>query len=485
MLFNSYIFILLFLPLVLISFYTLKGRSRRACKVVLVLMSLWFYGYFNLSYLWIMLFSIVVNYAFYLWICRSSYRRRVLSLGIAMNLGLLFYYKYFDFFIDNCNALFNLNMPLKHIVLPLGISFFTFQQIGFLTDTYRGQTARTDFIDYALFVSFFPQLVAGPIVEYEEMMPQFRQIGRKITEQEFASSLFMFIIGLAKKVLIADTFGIAVDWAFDAVNYGINSTEALLAILFYTLQLYFDFSGYCDMAIGLAGMLGIRLPVNFDSPYKAVHIIDFWKRWHITLNRFFMKNIYIPLGGNRKGKVRMYVNLAVVFLLSGIWHGAGWNYILWGVMHGALYIVTRFVLEHTGEWHKISKAVSRIFTFVFVAIAWTYFRAPDIATGTEMLRTVLKHDFHLVASPMYEAFNLGELWYVLKLTHLASTSFGPYICMLGFIIASLLTVNLAPNSKALSVKCRYGIPSAAVLACLLVWCVVSLSGVSTFLYFNF
>ena len=256
MLFNSYIFILLFLPLVLISFYTLKGRSRRACKVVLVLMSLWFYGYFNLSYLWIMLFSIVVNYAFNLWICRSSYRRRVLSLGIAMNLGLLFYYKYFDFFIDNCNALFNLNMPLKHIVLPLGISFFTFQQIGFLTDTYRGQTARTDFIDYALFVSFFPQLVAGPIVEYEEMMPQFRQIGRKITEQEFASSLFMFIIGLAKKVLIADTFGIAVDWAFDAVNYGINSTEALLAILFYTLQLYFDFSGYCDMAIGLAGMLG-------------------------------------------------------------------------------------------------------------------------------------------------------------------------------------------------------------------------------------
>ena len=485
MLFNSYIFILLFLPLVLISFYTLKGRSRRACKVVLVLMSLWFYGYFNLSYLWIMLFSIVVNYAFYLWICRSSYRRRVLSLGIVMNLGLLFYYKYFDFFIDNCNALFNLNMPLKHIVLPLGISFFTFQQIGFLTDTYRGQTARTDFIDYALFVSFFPQLVAGPIVEYEEMMPQFRQIGRKITEQEFASSLFMFIIGLAKKVLIADTFGIAVDWAFDAVNYGINSTEALLAILFYTLQLYFDFSGYCDMAIGLAGMLGIRLPVNFDSPYKAVHIIDFWKRWHITLNRCFSKNIDSPLGGNRKFKVRMYVNLAVVFLLSGIWHGAGWNYILWGVMHGALYIITRFVLEHTGEWHKISKAVSRIFTFVFVAIAWTYFRAPDIATGTEMLRTVLKHDFHLVASPMYEAFNLGELWYVLKLTHLASTSLGPYICMFGFIIASLLTVNLAPNSKALSVKCRYGIPSAAILACLLVWCVVSLSGVSTFLYFNF
>ena len=260
----------------------------------------------------------------------------MMAAGVLCNLGILFYFKYFDFFIENVNAVFGTSFLLKGILLPLGISFFTFQQIGFLVDTYRGEIRECTFLDYALFVSFFPQLIAGPIVNHNEMMPQFDKIGKqKLDWDRFAGGVFLFTLGMVKKVLVADTFGKAVNWGYANV-LNLSGVDSVLLILFYVLQLYFDFSGYCNMARGLGWLFGIEIPVNFNSPYKAVSIVDFWKRWHITLSRFFTKNVYIPLGGNRKGRGRMYFNLFLIYLLSGIWHGAGWTFVLWSVTQGAV-----------------------------------------------------------------------------------------------------------------------------------------------------
>ena len=407
MLFNSYIFIFLFLPLCLAGFYILQNKNATLAKVWLTCFSLWFYGYFNLTYLWIMLGSIIGNYFVHGKImeirnsCQGEERKvkskRVMITGVIINLLVLFYFKYYDFFVENINLVSGSNFALKHILLPLGISFFTFQQISFLVDTYRGEldrygekkfcvdkaggnkdNGRISFIDYSLFVSFFPQLIAGPIVIHEEMMPQFARIGKDDRTKEekltlFTKGVYVFVLGLAKKVLIADTFGIAVDYAYSNVS-GINGLESFLTIIFYSLQLYFDFSGYCDMAKGIAGMFGMQIAGNFNSPYKASDIVDFWKRWHITLSRFFTKNIYIPLGGNRKGKVRMYVNYLMVFFLSGLWHGAGWNFILWGLYFGVLLVIEKFWL---GGYLKRARIWNHIYVLFFIVISFVIFDGTD------------------------------------------------------------------------------------------------------------
>ena len=511
MLFNSYIFIFAFLPLCLAGFYLLKNKWKTAAKLWLIAMSLWFYGYFNLYYLTIMLFSIVFNYLMYGLISRpdvtsvkgdkskpvdNTNKKVWLIVGVAVNLGVLFYFKYFDFFIANVNAVFGSHMPLKGILLPLGISFFTFQQIGFLTDTYRGEIPECNPVDYALFVSFFPQLIAGPIVNHDEMLPQFARIGDKVSGEKITRGAYIFIMGMAKKVLIADTFGLAVDYAYSNLAYGINATESLCAILFYTLQLYFDFSGYCDMAIGLAGMLGIDIPINFNSPYKAVNIIDFWKRWHITLSRFFTKNIYIPLGGNRKGNVRMYINLFVVFFLSGLWHGAGWNFILWGCMHGILYVITRAWQRRKAQKGangksdaasatKVQTILSVILTFIFVNIAWVYFRAESVSQANLLISNLWNAAWTKPGLAFAENFNLPEFWYVLKVLRLTDLSISRYIMMLCMTVFTLCITFFGKNVHERADRTNYGIATALGLGILFVWCVVSLSGVSTFLYFNF
>ncbi|MBR5578815.1 MAG: MBOAT family protein, partial [Lachnospiraceae bacterium] len=338
MLFNSYIFIFLFLPLSLAGFYYLESKRATLAKVWLTCFSLWFYGYFNTKYLLIMIISILGNYGFHLAILKESKtgkqrEKLIFILGIFLNLAALFYFKYYDFFISNLNGILGTDFMVRGILLPLGISFFTFQQISFLTDTYRGELPRCKLVDYALFVSFFPQLIAGPIVIHEEMLPQLERIGKDTRSKEerqylFLQGIYVFVLGLSKKVLLADIFGLAVDYGYGNLA-SLNGLESFLVVIFYSLQLYFDFSGYCDMAKGLGSMFGMEIANNFDSPYKAVNIIDFWKRWHITLSRFFTKNIYIPLGGNRKGAIITCRNLFLVFFLSGIWHGAGWNYLLW------------------------------------------------------------------------------------------------------------------------------------------------------------
>ena len=519
MLFNSYIFIFLFLPLCLMGFYILQNRQATPAKVWLTCFSLWFYGYFNQQYLLIMICSIIGNYLIHGWIVRTrdtvvekagierpefqengvvkqNVLRRgttlvnsklIMITGVTLNLAVLFYFKYFDFFLDNVNSLFGSSIPLKNILLPLGISFFTFQQISFLVDTYRGELDTVSFVDYALFVSFFPQLIAGPIVVHEEMLPQFKRIGNDSRSKEekaeiFTKGVYVFVLGLAKKVLIADTFGIAVDLAYSNVN-AMNGLESLLTILFYSLQLYFDFSGYCDMAKGIAGMFGMKIANNFNSPYKAVNIVDFWKRWHITLSRFFTKNIYIPLGGNRKGEGRMYLNYLIVFFLSGLWHGAGWNFILWGMMHGVLYVVTKWWARHKKA--KMPKAAGCLLTFIYVSIAWVYFRASDVAQANTLLMNVFTKAWALPGSGFTDAFNQGEFWYILKILKVAALPYANYYIMLLFSVFTVVITFVGKNIDEMAEKFKPTIINALVTAFLFVWCVVSLSGVSTFLYFNF
>lgn len=337
------------------------------------------------------------------------------------------------------------------------------------------------------------------------MLPQFRALGKKKADWErIAGGAALFILGLSKKVLLADTFGAGVDYGYDNLAV-LGRADACLVILFYALQLYFDFSGYCDMSVGIGRMLGIEIPVNFHSPYKATDIVDFWKRWHITLNRFFTKYIYIPLGGNRKGQGRMYLNLLLVFFLSGLWHGAGFHFIVWGMLHGGLYVATRFWQVHMqqkngrsvinsegggGKCHgrmrgKVMTIVSQAATFLYVSVAWVYFRAENIAQANALLRTACRGELKKISMDLAECLQPDEFWYVIKVLHLDNLSFSRYILMFLILGAGLYLSMAGRNANERVARLKYGPVSAAVFVVLAVWCILSFSGVSTFLYFNF
>lgn len=310
------------------------------------------------------------------------HKHTLLAFGIMCNLILLGYFKYTDFFLENFNLAFDGSVPLLHLALPLAISFFTFQQIAYLVDSYRGETTEYDFLNYALFVTFFPQLIAGPIVHHTEMMPQFASKWNLVKNyKNISTGLFVFSIGLFKKVVIADKFAQWATAGFDNAET-LNFIEAWVTSLSYTFQLYFDFSGYTDMAIGAALLFNIKLPINFNSPYKALDIQDFWRRWHITLSRFLRDYIYIPLGGNRKGTFRTYNNLLVTFIIGGIWHGAGWTFVFWGFLHGMALVIHRF-------WKSlgmtIPKPLAWFITFNFINIAWVFFRAKEWEDAIKVL----------------------------------------------------------------------------------------------------
>jgi D-alanyl-lipoteichoic acid acyltransferase DltB (MBOAT superfamily) len=301
-------------------------------------------------------------------------KKVLLIFGIVANIAVLAYFKYFDFFIENINLVLSTKIEPLHLLLPLAISFFTFQQISYLVDSYRKETKEYDFLNYALFVTFFPQLIAGPIVHHKEMMPQFAKARNKVKNyRNISIGVFIFSIGLFKKVVIADTFAVWATEGFDVVTT-LSVVEAWIASLSYTFQLYFDFSGYTDMAIGAALLFNIKLPINFNSPYKATSIQDFWRRWHITLSRFLRDYIYIPLGGNRKGEFRTYANLMATFILGGIWHGAGWTFIFWGFLHGMALVIHR-------AWNKLGFKLNSLLawfiTFNFINISWVFFRAKE------------------------------------------------------------------------------------------------------------
>ena len=400
MLFHSSEFIFLFLPLVLLVYYQLtrRGQPQYAFNW-LILASLGFYGWWKPEYLFLLTGSIVFNY----WVGQQlismpagrRYRRLLLFIGISVNLASIGYYKYSNFFIDTINTVSGSNYHLDTIILPLAISFFTFQQIAYLVESYQGQTGETSFRHYTLFVTFFPQLIAGPIVRHKEIIPQFlKNHSSSDISSHLVIGLTIFSLGLFKKVIIADGVAPYSDAVFGMANTGetVYFLEAWAGAVAYSLQLYFDFSGYSDMAIGLARMFGITLPINFNSPYQSASMIDFWKRWHITLSRFLRDYLYFPLGGNRKGSYRRYLNLMITMLLGGLWHGAGWTFVLWGGLHGFYLIINHLwrslgvaVPDGSRYLSMIGTGLSRLLTLLCIIVAWVYFRAENLDVAHEIL----------------------------------------------------------------------------------------------------
>lgn len=485
MLFNSYIFVFVFLPLCLLFYFLCnKWKKYELGKVFLTGMSLWFYAYFNISYLPIIVGSILVNFLLYKSMEKVLKRKAVVVLGIIINLSVLFYFKYFDFFVENINGLFGTDFLLRHVLLPLGISFFTFQQIGFLVDAYRKEAEGYSFLDYALFVTFFPQLIAGPIVTHKEMIPQFQDISKKkFSAENFSTGIYGFVLGMTKKVLVADTFGRGVDWAFQ--NAGrLNGLAVLLVMLSYMIQLYFDFSGYCDMARGIGKMFNIEIPVNFNSPYKAVDLIDFWKRWHITLSRFFTQYLYIPLGGNRKGTVRTYFHIFLIYFVSGIWHGAGWTYVIWGTMHGFVYVLNRIFKKGV---EKIPKVLTWAATMIFFMFSLIFFRSGSVPQAVFLIKRLFTEGFDLpwVPADLAACYQMEEFWYPLKVLGVDRLPFSQYYMMFALIGAAWLVMLFCKNVNERMERKRLSVWNAVMCAVLLLWNIVSFSGVSSFLYFNF
>lgn len=486
MLFNSYLFVLFFLPATVAGYYLFHHfRFHSFSKAYLIGMSLWFYGYFNLNYLAIILVSVCLNYLANRILQKTSsevIRKGTFLLAVFANIGALFYFKYYDFFVQNINQAFQVDFSLKHLLLPLGISFFTFQQLSYIIDSYRREVPDYHFLDYALFVTFFPQLVAGPIVTHDEIVPQFSNPEKqKIHFDHLSKGVMAFAFGLAKKVLVADTFGNAVNWGYANID-ALDSTNAIFIVLAYTMQIYFDFSGYCDMATGIGLLFNIEIPVNFSSPYKALTIPEFWKRWHITLTRFFTKYVYIPLGGSQKGKPRTYLNVLIVFFLSGLWHGANWTFILWGVLHGIASVVSRIFKQQIDRVHP---ALNWLVTFSFVNLTWIYFRAPTIHIAHTIITAIFKMNFGPLRNEITACFNLIEFQALLDVLDWGLLKSYPAFFLLAFLLFSIFAVLGMKNTNERIRDFRASIPMGLITVFLLVWCILSFSGVSTFLYFNF
>lgn len=492
MLFQSYVFILLFFPLCLAGFWLFAQKGKTAlAQLWLIGFSVWFYAWANPAGLAVLAGSAVVNYA----ICRKlggagngaaaeSRRKHMLWLGIGFNAALLFYFKYFDFFVDNLNAVFRTDWTFSALLWPLGISFFTFQQIGYLADVYRKEETCCTLREYVLFVSCFAYVSSGPIVTAGEMLPQYRAMGqKKFDAAKFTGGLYLFTLGLAKKVLLADTFGEAVGYGYGNVA-ALSGTDAVLVMLFYALQLYFDFSGYCDMGRGIAHMLGFELPVNFDSPYKASNLVEFWRRWHITLSRFFLKYLYIPLGGSRKGRARTYANLFLIFLISGIWHGVGWNFVVWGALQGIVYVITKAWLNYRAG-KSIKHTAGVLFTFLFMNVTCIFFRAADLSQAGAMFGRILKGGFGMPSAGVTAPFNLEEFWYVMKIFHLDRLpGSGMYLCA-GITLTALGLVFFHKNAGEMERDFKPKALNMVLTAGLFLWCVLSLGGVTSFVYFQF
>jgi alginate O-acetyltransferase complex protein AlgI len=508
MLFNSYAFILGFMPLTLFLFHGLRGAGRARSSIgLLTVMSLIFYGWWNPIYLLLIIPLMLANFVLASRIVPREGRRpraakALLVVGLGLNLAALGYFKYANFFVDNLNAITGLDFVLSKVVLPIGISFFTFQKIAFLVDAYRGRVDRLNFLDYVLFVTFFPQLIAGPIVHHSEVIRQFRDQA-PVSMQTVALGITIFTLGLAKKVLMADTVARYATPLFDVVASGAHPDllTAWGAALAYTAQLYFDFAGYSDMAIGAGLLFGIRLPVNFESPYKATSIIDFWHRWHITLSRFLRDYLYVPLGGNRYGCARRYVNLLITMVLGGLWHGAGWTFVVWGALHGVYLGVNhgwRALCQRLGRDAKTSTALGRhlghALTFGAVVVAWVFFRAADLGTALRILFAMVGGN-GLDLPP-----SLSGVWPGLQVAT------GPIDGAVAVAVSTLLLAIawLAPNTQELTgyvgpegayapapahrepaVRWRPSMPWAVAVGCLFGIALMLMSKVSEFIYFQF
>jgi D-alanyl-lipoteichoic acid acyltransferase DltB (MBOAT superfamily) len=424
----------------------------------MIVASLYFYSYGSYKNLYIILISIVGNFLFYK-IIISNYSKVYFVLGITFNIGILGYFKYANFIFNNLNNFFNINIGILKIVLPLGISFYTFQQIGFLVDVYRNKSIQYSFLEYCSFITFFPEVVSGPIVSHDELIPQLQK-NRKFNFENFCKGLFIFSIGLGKKVLLADYLSKKVALGFDTLE-SLTFIQGWISSISFTMQLFLDFSGYSDMAIGLGLMFNLELPLNFMNPYNSKSIKEFWNRWHITLNRFLIKYVYIPLGGSKKGKMKTYINIFIVFIVSGIWHGAAWTFVLWGTLHGIASVINRF---WTNNNLKMNKFIGWFLTFNFVNIAWVFFRAKSFKDAFKVIKAMLSVN------------TLGSI------QNIAQFGGKPFLILL-FGIVILVLITKPPNE--ISEKCTKNLSYAfcgGIIAAIAILC---LNNVSEFIYFNF
>jgi alginate O-acetyltransferase complex protein AlgI len=479
MVFSSYIFIFVFLPLVLLGFYLLPRlftsppKLRTAQNLFLIAASLIFYGYYSVKYLFLILLSIFVNYFLAIGIQKSARSRSKLCfvLGVLFNIFLIGYFKYYDFFIENINFLFKSSFNFKNLLLPLGISFFTFQQLSFLVSVYKREEKVESFISYCIFVLFFPQLVAGPIVLYSEMIPQFNDPERcSFDSDNMVRGIYMFCIGLFKKAVIADTLALFVDNAYAMTSLGLAASWG--AMLSYVLQLYFDFSGYSDMAIGLGRMFNIDIPYNFLSPYKSASFGELWRRWHITLGRALSTYIYKPLGGSRKGSVRTFINTFLTFFVSGLWHGAAWTYVVWGTLQGLIIALERPLKKFLD---KIPHGVRVFGTFLMFSLLVTIFRAENFGQAAMVYRGLV--DFANV--------NLAQIADLVLDSSFDFPTVVDIVYLFSLLAVLLFVVFRCKNSREMleSFSCNGKTLSFTVF--LFCFSVLHLSRESVFIYFNF
>ena len=480
--FNSYIFILLFLPITVLLYFGTNKIKPIFGKLVLIVASIFFYSFGRAHMLIYLGISILLNYFSSLVIKKYEIKRKIiLSIPIIINIALLLYFKYFNFAVTTINILGFKELPTREIILPLGISFYTFQQIAYIVSVSNGTLNNINLIDYLTYISFFPKLVMGPLVDPIDFLSQLNNSDRKkINLNNIACGIKIFSLGLIKKALIADTFAQAVSWIY-ATTATATSMDCILLVIFYTFEIYFDFSGYSDMAVGVSSMLNIDLPINFDSPYKALSIRDFWKRWHISLTKFLTKYIYIPLGGSRKGKLFTYSNIFIVFLISGLWHGSNWTFVLWGFLHGLLNCLDR-MFEKIEE--KIFIPVRWFLTFTTVSVLWLLFSAESITQWLKILSKILFMKDMTISDGVLDSFVLSEQRFfidILPLGYLSSNvrGFNMIIFILMAYAVCLIPENNFKKKNELSLISLF--PTVAAF----IWGVLCLGGESTFVYFGF
>ena len=514
--FNSYDFVLAFLPLTIAAYYLANRFSKHAGKFVLIAASFLFYGWGAPETLPVLIGSLAVNFVFAWAVAgksmdsetasgidtpgsmerphaeakdedisrhqRDNRSKWLVAVPVILNILLLFYFKYLNFAVFNVNRFLHTNLPFKELVLPVGISFFTFQQIAYVVSVHRGELPRVNLIDYLAYLTFFPKILMGPLTEPADLIGQFNDEARRhFSWESFACGLKIFSFGLLKKVILADTFGKALTWGMTNAGSA-TAVDWILVSVCYTFEIYFDFSGYSDMAVGVSKMLNITLPINFDSPYKALSIRDFWKRWHISLTQFLTKYLYIPLGGNRKGTLRTYINTMIVFLVSGMWHGANWNFILWGLLHGLFSVFDR-VTE--GVQKRVWKPVRWAYAFAVYNILWLLFTCSSVDQWLGILKTMIHMNSTLVSTGLMEVFHLPEAGFLEQLIpslgSFASTT--PWLWMSLIMVASLLICLIPENNYRRLDRLNAGNMISSALA--FAWGVLCLGSETIFVYFNF
>lgn len=483
MLFNSHFFIFLFFPLSVIGYFTLQiFKKPQLAKYFLFLISLWFYAANDIRSLPVLILSILVNFYLGKQILKTETHKKLLCvIGILLNLAVLGVFKYLNFFMENISFVFGQSYTPISLILPLGISFFTFQQISYLIDCKNNNADDYSISEYALFASFFPYVTSGPIAFHSEIIPQLRKEKNfKPSAYNIARGLTAFAFGLFKKVVVADTLGAAVNAGWSNIS-SLNASSALVVILSYTLQLYFDFAGYSDMASGIALCFNINLPINFDSPYKARNISDFWKRWHMTMTRFFTRYLYIPLGGSRHGLKRTCLNTLIIFLVSGLWHGAAWTFIFWGFLHGIAMVISRLISAKTDR--HLPYPLAWLLTFIYVNICWVFFRAPNIKSAFSLFSR-LTSGFGFIVSEISQSFLTTEVKIFRLFIPIDDSLFATLTCVV-FLVLACLGAIFPQNMQRKIQNFKPTTKLCYLTIFVLFWSIISLSGISTFLYFNF